>query len=617
MRILAAALCFFTLLPTLALAGTQTTHGLSLHGEPKYSALFSNLDYVNPHAPKGGEVRLGTIGTYDNVNPYILKGVTAANASIVFQTLMSGSLDEPFTQYGQIAENIKLPEDRSWVSYQLRKEAQFNDGKKITADDVVFSFNTLRKKGHPFYRSYYKDVKEVKKISEHSVKFIFNHGGNAELPLIIGQMPILPKHFWQGKKFNKTTLSPILGSGPYQIESISPGRSITYRRVKDWWAENLAINKGRYNFDRIRIDYYRDSSIATEAFFAGQYDFRLENIAKNWATAYNTPDVQDGSIKKENIKNELPAGMQGFIFNTRRPLFKDPRVRRAITLAFDFEWGNKTLAYNAYKRTNSYFANSELAARGRISNAEYAILKPYQSQLPPEVFNAIYEAPQTDGSGINRDNIRQATALLAQAGWSLKDGKLINENGQHFAFEIVDGSPLFERWVLPFIRNLDRLGIKASFRVVDTSQYQNLMNDFNFDMTIGVFGQSLPPGNEQRDYWSSAKASQKGSRNIIGIQNPIVDALVERLIHARTRPQLVTLSRALDRVLLWGHYVIPHWNIGSYRVAYWDIFGRPQTSPKYGLGMTDLWWIDPAKQSALVKKAKEVVKKEDQSKTKK
>lgn len=609
MRFLLIALTLFSFMPAAALSATYTSHGLSLHGKPKYSSLFSHLEYVNPLASKGGEIRLGTTGTYDNVNPYILKGVTAAQASMVFETLMESSLDEPFTQYGRVAETITIPDDRSWVSFKLRKEARFHDNKQITADDVIFSFNLLKKEGHPFYRSYYKDVVSTKKLGPHQVKFIFKHGGNAELPLIVGQMPVLAKHFWKGKKFKSTTLSPVLGSGPYSIESISAGRSITYKKVKDWWGADLPINKGRFNFNRIQIDYYRDASVATEAFLAGQYDFRLENIAKNWATAYNTPDVESGAIQRKYIKNEQPAGMQGFVFNTRRPLFKDRRVRQAISLAFDFEWSNKTLAYGAYKRTNSYFANSELASRGKISRAERALLKPYKSKLPREVYSSVFKAPTTKGDGNNRDNLRRATELLKSAGWNLKAGKLTNKDGQEFAFEIVDASPLFERWVQPFIRNLERLGIKTSFRVVDSSQYQNLMNDFNFDMTIAVFGQSITPGNEQRDYWHSEKASTVGSRNIIGIKDPVVDKLIEKLIQAKTRQRLVTLSRALDRVLLWGHYVVPHWNIGSYRVAYWDIFGIPETPPKYGFDMISLWWIDQDKLNSLQNEAKAAAKK--------
>ena len=565
-------------------------HGLALHGAPKYSADFTHFDYAAPEAPKGGTLHLAAIGTFDNLNPFILKGQAASESGTVFETLMESALDEPFSQYGRVAQSVTVDENKQWVSYELRPEAKFQDEKPITPEDVIFSFETLRDKGHPFYRSYYKDVVKAEKTGEHGVKFTFKNAGNAELPLIMGQMPILAKHFWAGKDFAATTLTPPLGSGPYKIESLTPGRTITYKRVANWWGENLPVNKGRYNFDTIVIDYYRDVTVAVEAFFAGKYDFRLDNIAKNWATAYTTPAVKNGQIIKKEVKNELPAGMQGFVMNTRRPLFKDPRVRQALAYAFDFEWGNKTMAYGAYKRTSSYFANSELASSGLPSPDELKVLESYRGRVPDDVFTATYAPPKTDGSGDARDNLRKATVLLAAAGWTLKDGKLVNGRGEAFKFEIVDSSPMFERWVQPFLRNLERLGIQASFRNVDSSQYQNMMNDFDFDMTVHVFGQSLSPGNEQRDFWGSAKADQKGSRNLIGVRDPVVDELIEKLIHAKDRAELVTLCRTLDRVLLWGHYVIPHWNFGAYRVAYWNKFGMPAVNPKYGFDLTSLWW---------------------------
>ncbi len=565
-------------------------HGIALHGAPKYPSSFTHFDYADPDAPKGGELRLASIGTYDNLNPFILKGVPAAGAGSVFETLMEASLDEPFSQYGRIAKEVEVAPDRSWVSYELRPEARFNDSSPITPEDVIFSFEILRDKGHPFYRSYYKDVAKAEKTGPHNVKFIFKTAGNTELPLIMGQLPILPAHAWKGKDFAATTLTPLLGSGPYEVESVEPGRSITYKRVKNWWGENLPVNKGRYNFDKIRTDYYRDANVVLEALFAGKYDFRLENSAKNWATAYDAPSVKDGRILKKEVPNELPAGMQGFIFNIRRPIFQDPRVRQAITLAFDFEWGNKNVAFGAYKRTESYFANSELAATGLPSPEELKLLEPFRGKIPEEVFTKAYEAPKTDGSGNNRDNLRKAAALLQEAGWTIKNGKLMNDKDQPFTFEIVDGSPLFERWVQPFLRNLERLGIHADYRVVDSAQYQNLLDDFNFDMTVHVFGQSLSPGNEQRDYWGSAKADQKGSRNLIGLKSGAVDALVEDIVTAKDRAELVTACHALDRVLLWGHYVIPHWNYGGYRLAYWDKFGQPEITPKYGIDPESLWW---------------------------
>ncbi len=599
----AQATAMFWLLLFSSAYAAAPQHGLALHGEPKYAPSFTNLDYANPKAIKGGELRLAAIGTFDNLNPYILKGMAAAGSNMVFETLMEAVIDEPFSQYGLIAQSAEVAPDKSSVTYELRKQARFHDGNPVTAEDVIFSFETLRTKGHPFYRSYYKDVVRAEKKGEHGVTFVFKRAGNTELPLIMGQMPILPKHFWQGKDFAATTLTPPLGSGPYKIEKSVTGRSIIYSRVKDWWGADLPLNKGRYNFDKIIYDYYRDGTIALEAFLAGRYDFRLENSAKNWATAYTSPAVKEGLILKKLIPNEMPAGMQGFIFNVRRAIFKDPRVREALSLAFDFEWGNKNIAFGAYQRTNSYFANSELATKGLPSPAERILLEPYRDQLPYDVFTNVFKAPQTDGSGHLRQNLRKATKLLKEAGWHLENGELLDSSGKPFTFEIVDSSPLFERWVQPFLRNLERLGIHANFRIVDSSQYQNLINDFNFDMTVHVFGQSLSPGNEQRDYWGSDRASMKGSRNLIGIKNPVADALIEKIIHAKDRGDLVTACRALDRVLLWGHYVIPHWNIGAYRITYWDKFGQPKITPKYGFDMTSLWWVDPSK--------KEQPKKED------
>ncbi len=591
---------FAALLALFALP-SYAAEGLALHGEPKYPQGFTHFAYANPSAPKGGEMRLAAIGTFDNLNPFILKGVVAADASSVFETLMEAALDEPFTQYGRIAQDVTVAKDRSWISYKLRPEARFHDGKPVTPEDVIFSFETLRDKGHPFYRSYYKDVAKAEKTGPNEVKFTFKNGDNTELPLLMGQMPVLAKHFWQGKDFAATTLDPIIGSGPYKIEKVSPGRSITYKRVENWWGENLPVNKGRYNFDRIRYDYYRDGTVALEGLFADKYDFRAENSAKNWATAYTSPAVKKGDIVRQEVRSELPSGMQGFVFNTRREIFKDPRVRQALALAFDFEWGNKNVAFNAYQRTNSYFANSELASSGLPSPDELKLLEKWRGKIPDEVFTQTYKAPKTDGSGDIRKNLRKASALLAQAGWTIKDGKLVNVAGKPFSFEIVDSSPLFERWVQPFLRNLERLGIKASYRVADSAQYQNLTDDFNFDMMIHVFAQSLSPGNEQRDFWGSAKADQKGSRNLIGVRDPAVDDLIEKVIAAKDRAELVTACRALDRVLLWSHYVIPHWNYGGYRLAYWNRFGQPATTPQYGFDASALWWFDAQKAEKLGK----------------
>lgn len=594
---LVAATCVFLFSLTSAQAAETPAAqaGIALHGDTKYAEGFAHFEYASPDAVKGGEVRLASIGTFDSLNPYILSGLPAAGSDMVFETLMAQSLDEPFSQYGWIAETVTVAPDRSWVSYQIRPQARFHDGAPITPEDVLFSFEILRDKGHPFYRSYYKDVVKAEAIGTRGVKFTFNGKENTELPLIMGQLPVLAKHFWNGKKFEATTLTPILGSGPYEIDTVASGRSITYKRVKNWWAKDLAINRGRFNFDTIRFDYYRDPTVTIEAFLAGRFDFRQENIAKYWATNYNTPAVQQKLIVKQEVKNELPSGMQGFVLNTRREIFKDPRVRQALAYVFDFEWGNKNVAYGSYERSASYFANSELAATGTPTSDELKILEPYRGKIPNEVFTTEYKPPVTDGSGEIRENMRKASELLRAAGWVPVNGKLVNNKGVQLKFEIVDSSPAFERWINPFIANLKRLGVEARFRVVDSSQHQNLVDNFDFDMIVHVFSSSLSPGNEMRDMWSSTKANQKGSRNVAGVNDPVVDALVEKIIHASNRETLVTLCRALDRVLLWNHYVIPHWHAPAWRLAYWDMFGQPEVSPKYGLGFPETWWVDQEK----------------------
>jgi microcin C transport system substrate-binding protein len=583
-------------------AEVRTVHALAMHGSPKYPAGFKHLDHANPNAPKGGAITLAAIGTYDNLNPFVLKGVAAAGAGSIYDTLTTSTGDEAFTEYGLIAESIEVPDDRSWVAYTLRPEARFHDGKPITVDDVIFTLDTLKSKGHPFYRSYFADVAKAERVGERKVKFSFSGGENRELPLIVGQMSILPKHYWEGREFDKTTLEPPLGSGPYRIAQVDAGRSIVLQRVPDYWARDLPIRRGMHNIDTIRYDYYRDTTVSLEAFKSGSYDFRAENAAKDWATAYDFPAVKDGLVKKEAIKNEVPTGMQGFAFNLRRPMFQDPRVRQALTLMFDFEWSNKTLFYDAYARTKSYFSNSELASSGLPTGEELKILEPFRGKVPDEVFAKEYRPPVTDGSGNIREQTREALRLLREAGWEIKNQKLTNAKNEAFEFEILLSSPIWERISLPFAKNLERVGVVAKVRTVDTAQYQKRQDDFDFDMIVDVFGQSLSPGNEQRDFWHSAKAGIPGSRNTIGIKNPTVDALVDLVIAAPDREQLINRTRALDRVLLWGHYMIPNWHIQTWRIAYWDKFGRPDRFAKYSLGFPTTWWIDPAKAEALAKR---------------
>ena len=601
-------------LGTLVLIGTsglgassdeaRPSHGIAMHGDLKYPLDFKHFDYVNPEAPKGGTVRLQAIGTYDTFNPFIVKGSPAAGIGRIYETLMAGSADEPFSAYGLLAESITVPGDRSWVQFTLRPEARWHDGRPVTADDVVWTFETLITKAVPFYRGYYGDVKKVEKLDERTVRFTFGGGTNRELPLILGQLVVLPKHYWAERDFTKTTLEPPLGSGPYRIGGFEPGRHVEYERVDGYWGRELPVNAGRDNFDRIRHDYYRDGTVSVEAFKAGEYDFRFENSSKNWATSYDFPALQQGLVKKEEIPHDRSTGMQAFVFNTRRPLFRDRKVRQALAYAFDFEWSNRTLFYGQYQRNRSYFDNSELAATGVPGPAELAILEPYRGLLPEEVFTKAYDPPATDGSGRIRANLRQGSKLLREAGWGIDKTtrKLTHKaTGRAMEFEILLVSPLFERIVLPFKKNLERLGITASVRTVDSAQYRRRLDDFDFDIVIGSWGQSLSPGNEQRDFWGSDFADRPGSRNLAGIKDPAVDALIEGVVNAPDRKSLVNHVRALDRVLQWGHWVIPQWHIPYDRLVYWDRFGRPEVTPTQGVQF-DTWWIDAGKVDALEKK---------------
>ena len=567
-------------------------HGISMHGDLKYGPDFTHFEYTDPSAVKGGEVRLSARGTYDSLNPFILRGSPAAGIGNIFDTLMANSLDEPFSEYGLLAETVEVPADRSWVAFTLRPEARWHDGTPLTVDDVIWTFETLKTEGHPFYSAYYANVVSAEDLGGGKVKFTFDQEGNRELPLIMGQMVVLPKHYYADHTFGETTLEPPLGSGPYRIASVDAGRSITYERVEDYWGKDLPVNAGQYNFDTMRYDYYRDDSVAVEAFKAHEYDFRQENVSKTWATAYASPAVNEGLIVLEEIVHENPTGMQAFIFNLRRDMFADPRVRQALAYAFDFEWSNQNLFYGQYTRTKSYFSNSELAASDLPSEAELALLEPYRDQLPPEVFTEVYEPPASDGSGNIREGLRAARALLEEAGWTIQNGVLTGPNGEPMEFEILLVNPAFERIVQPFARNLDRLGVKATLRTVDSAQYQNRMDSFDFDMTVEVFGQSQSPGNEQRDFWGSESADIDGGRNLIGVKNPVVDALIDEVIFAEDREALVAATRALDRVLLWNHYVIPNWHVQIYRVAYWNKFESPEIPPRFGLGF-NTWWVDP------------------------
>jgi len=580
--------------------GTYKGHGIAMHGDLKYGPDFTHFDYVNPDAPKGGELRLYGLGTFDSFNPFIIKGNPDNDSGRIYDTLMVGSADEPFSEYGLLAESIETPADRSWVIFTLRPQAKWHDGQPITADDVIWTFETLRTKGRPEFRAYYANVASVEKVGDRSVKFTFKPGENRELPLILGQLAVLPKHYWQGRDFEAATLDPPLGSGPYKLDKFEPGRWSSYVRVPDYWGKDLPVNRGRNNFDVIRRDYYRDMTVALEALKAGAYDLRMEASSKDWATAYDVPAVRDGQLIKGKFTHERPAGMQGFAFNLRRPVFQDRRVREALGYGLDFEWSNRTLFYGQYTRARSYFGNSELAANGVPQGAELAVLEPFRGKIPDEVFTAEYQPPVTDGSGNMRDNLRKAADLLKAAGWSIdpKSKRLVDAQGQPFEFEILLFDPAYERVALPFAKNLERLGITARVRTVDPAQYKKRTDDFDYDMIIQGWDQSLSPGNEQRGYWTSAYADQPGSPNALGLKDPVIDALVEQIVAAPDRQSLVARTHALDRVLQWGFYVVPNWYIPYDRIAYWDRFGIPSVIPAQGV-QTDAWWVDPNKVAAL------------------
>ena len=590
--------------PSFLKAEINIAHAIAMHGEPKYPDSFQYVDYANPDAPKGGKIILSSTGSYDSFNPFILKGTAAAGIGNLYETLTTGSSDEAFTEYGLIAETIEWPDDRSWVAFTIREEAVWHDGKKISPEDVIWTFNTLMEKGHPFYKYYYGDVVEVIQENDNKVRFNFKGNTNLELPLIVGQLPVLPKHYWTNKNFEETSMDIPIGSGPYKIKNFDAGRTITYELDSDYWGKNIPIKKGTENFGVIQYEYYKDRSIEREAFKSGDIDLFSENTSKDWATSYDTPAVQNGLIKKELIEHQNPQGMQGFAFNTRKEIFEDKRVREALSYAFDFEWTNKNLFYNAYKRTNSFFENSELASSGVPSGRELDLLNDYKELLPQKLFQEEYNPPKTDGSGFMRKELQEATKLLQDAGWELQEGKLINKkSGSKFEFELLLVSPAFERIVLPFKDNLAKLGIDVSVRTIDSAQYQNRLDGFDFDMIVSTFSQSLSPGNEQRNFWGSDAAKTNGSRNIIGISNEVIDSLIEKVISAKDREDLIVTTRALDRVLLWNHYVIPQWHISAYRTLYWDIFDKPSVRPKYSLG-TNTWWVDADKASTIDQRKK-------------
>ncbi len=573
------------------------THAISLLGEPALPANFTHFPYANPDAPKGGEVTLGSVGSFDSFNPFIVRGTPAADAARVYDTLMRPNADEAETSYAHLAASVTLSADKKSVTFALRPEAKFHDGTPVTADDVAWTFETLREKGRPNYRQYYADIDKVIVDGPHHVSFHFRTDQNRELPSILGQLPVLPKHWWASRDFTKPLTEPPLGSGPYRVGKVEFGRTLVMERVADYWGRNLPTARGIDNFGTRRTEYFRDSTVALEAFKAGQTDYRSENVAKDWATAYDFPAVQKGLVKKELLRHRLPTGMQGFAFNTRRKLFQDVRVREALASVFDFEWENANLFYGAYTRTQSYFSNSALASTGVPEGAELALLEPFRAKLPASLFTQPFSLPVTDGSGNNRAQLRRALELLKAAGWDTKERKLVNQQGEAFSFEILLDSPSYERIALPYVQWLARLGIEARVRTVDPAQYQRLTDSFDYDMTESGVPQSDSPGNEQVGFWSCDSAKSEGSDNLMGVCNPVVEALLPKVIHAANHAELLAATHALDRVLLAGWYMVPQWYLQSVRVAYWDRFGRVDMPLRSGIAF-DAWWIDPAKAAA-------------------
>lgn len=589
----------------------QWRYGTSLTGEPKYGPDFKHYDYVNIDAPKGGTLNQVAVGSFDSLNAFVVQGVPAAGLSdlgggLLFDSLMTDAQDQGSTSYPLIAEASQFPDDFSWVKFRLNPAARWHDGEPITVDDVIWSFNTLKKQS-PLYNKYYADVVSAEKTGEREVKFTFSQKNNRELPQILGQLAVLPQHWWEGKDANgkqrditRPTLEIPLGSGPYKIEKLSPGKSITWARVPDYWGKDLPVNVGRNNFDRMIYEYYLNEDATWEAFKkGGLYDYRLENRAQRWAEQYNFPAATRGDVVKKSFDRHAVGRMQGYFLNTRHDKFNDIRVRKALTLLFDFESANRTLFFNQYKRIESYFAGTDIASSGLPGDKEKAILETVKDDIPAEIFTQPFKLPVFDTPQATRNHLREALDLFAEAGWTVKNGKLVNASGNPFTIEFLGKDQTDEKVFNPFITNLRRVGIQASIRIVDTAQYQARINDFDYDIITTVIPQTLSPGNEQRDFWGSASADMKGSRNYSGIKNPVVDKLIERVVYATDYDDLIVATRALDRVLLWNYYVVPQWYSDSINIAYWNKFGMPEKQPDYAGIDPYSWWIDTAKEAAL------------------
>ncbi len=597
--VLLVCLCF-------AFAGSanasERRHGLSTFGDLKYPADFKHFDYVNPDAPKGGRLSMiGTAGliTFNTLNPFILKGDPAQGVTYLFDSLMTSAQDEPGSMYGLVAESAELADDKRSVTFYLRPEAKFSDGSPVTAEDVVNTFTLLKEKGHPFYALRLRDVEKAEAVDPGTVRYHFKGDQIRDLPVIVAGLPVFSKAYYDANDFTKTTLKPPLGSGPYKVKDFKQGSFIVYERRDDYWARDLPVNRGRFNFDELRYEYFRDRTAEFEALKAGEYDLREEFTSKTWATEYNIPQVESGRLIRLTLPDARPSGAQGFFINTRRDKFADPRVRKALDHAFDFEWTNRNQFYGLYKRTNSFFENSDMKAEGPPSEAELALLEPYRDKLPKEVFEAPYSSPVSNGSGQDRTLLRKASKLLGEAGWTVKDRKRVNAKGEQLEIEFLIFSPTFERIIAPYVKNLKILGIDARIRLVDPSQYQERVKSFDFDITTQRYVMNMTPGVELRNYWGTQSADTSGSQNLAGIKDPVIDALIEKVVTAKSREELVTATRAIDRVLRARYYWVPHWYKAAHNIAHWDKFSRPDVKPKYARGVIETWWYDDAKAAKL------------------
>jgi microcin C transport system substrate-binding protein len=579
------------------LAAQEFRHGLSTFGDLKYPADFKHFGYVNPNAPKGGRFSTygGPLNSFDTFNPFILKGDSATGLGLLFDTLMVRSGDEPDAVYGLVAKEAAVAPDRMSVTFRLRPEAKFSDGSKITADDVVFAFDTLKSKGHPSYRITMRDVTKAEALDARTVRFTFKGELTRDLPIVVAGLPVISKAYYSTRDFEQTTLEPPLGSGPYLIGDFRPGAQITYKRRDDYWAKDLPVNVGQNNFDEIRYEYYRDRTAALEGFKSATYDFREEFTARDWTTGYEVPAMKDGRMKKIVLPDANPSGAQGFFFNTRRAKFADVKVRRALDYAFDYEFTNKNLFYGLYLRTNSYFENSDMKAVGKPTPAELALLEPFRAKLPAAVFEEPYTSPVSDGSGTDRKLLREAARLLDEAGCKVKDRTRVCPSGEPLDIEFLIFEPSFERVLAPYVKNLQAIGVGATIRRVDSAQYQRRVKSFDFDVVTSRFVMRLTPGIEMRNYWASENANVDGSVNLAGIKDPVIDTLLDKVVEAKSREELVAATRAIDRVLRAGHYWVPQWYKAAHHIAYWDKFSFPAEKPKYGRGAPDTWWYDAAK----------------------